>query len=318
LNAVTTGSACAKVILCGEHAVVYGRPAIALPLPRLRATATATAREPGDDSRADDVEVLAPDINARYWMRLQPGRPLARIITLTLSRIGMNADHIDWRPFSLLLTSDIPVGANLGSGAATSVAAARATAAFFGRTLPAPELSALAFEIEQMHHGTPSGIDNTVIAYEQPVWFIRGEPPQLLPAAGALPLVIGDTGASTPTRVPVGDVRAAWQRAPEKHEALFDAIARLVVQSREALLAGDLAALGEAMNANHALLQTLTVSSDALDALVTAARGAGALGAKMSGGGRGGNMIALARDDAHAAILTEALLAAGATRVYRS
>jgi mevalonate kinase len=318
LNEVTQGSACAKVILCGEHAVVYGRPAIALPLPGLRATATATAREPGDDARADDVEVIAPDINARYWMRLQPGRPLARIIHLTLSRIGMTVEHRDWRPFALRLTSDIPVGANLGSGAATSVAAARATAAFFGRTLTPQELSALAFEVEQMHHGTPSGIDNTVVAFEQPVWFIRGQPPEILPAASALPLVIGDTGESTPTRVPVGEVRAAWQRETEKYEALFDDIARLVRLSRDALLINNRGQLGTAMNANHALLQTLTVSNADLDALCMAARGAGALGAKMSGGGRGGNMIALARDPEHAAVVADALLAAGATRVYRS
>ncbi len=318
MTVATFSSACAKVILCGEHAVVYGRPAIALPLPRLRATATATAREPGDDSRADDVEVIAPDINARYWMRLQPGRPLARIVQLTLTRIGMSPEHADWRPFTLCLTSDIPVGANLGSGAAASVAAARATAAFFDHALSPEELSALAFEVEQMHHGTPSGIDNTVVAYEQPVWFIRGQPPQILAAAGALTLVIGDTGESTPTRVPVGDVRAAWQRNPETYEALFDRIARLVTQARDALLAHDLGLLGEAMNANHALLQTLTVSNADLDALCAAARGAGALGAKMSGGGRGGNMIALARDTAHAAALADALLAAGAARVVRS
>lgn len=318
MNAATLGSACAKVILCGEHAVVYGRPAIALPLPRLRATATVTPREPGDDARADDVDIIAPNINARYWMRLQPGRPLARIAQLTLDRIGMHSDHAEWRPFTLSLLSDIPVGANLGSGAATSVAASRATASFFGRTLPAEELSALAYEVEQMHHGTPSGIDNTVVAFEQPVWFVRGQPPELLGAAALLPLVIADTGEATPTRVPVGDVRAAWQRDHDALEAVFDEIARLVTQSREALLAGDLARLGAAMDANHALLQALTVSSPALDALCEAARGAGALGAKMSGGGRGGNMIALARDDGHAAALAETLTRAGATRVYRS
>ncbi|MEO6062855.1 MAG: mevalonate kinase [Thermoflexales bacterium] len=314
----TVGSACAKVILCGEHAVVYGRPAIALPLPRLRTTATATAREPGDDSRADDVEVIAPDINARYWMLLQPGRPLARIIQLTLTRIGMSPEHGDWRPFRLCLTSDIPVGANLGSGAAASVAAARATAEFFGQTLSPAELSALAFEVELMHHGTPSGIDNTVVAFERPVWFIRGQPPQILADTEALTLVIGDTGEATPTRVPVGDVRAAWQRDPEACEALFDRIAGLVIRARDALLGHDLDRLGEAMNANHALLQTLTVSNADLDALCIAARGAGALGAKLSGGGRGGNMIALARDPAHAAAVADALLAAGATRVLGS
>lgn len=311
-------SACAKIILCGEHAVVYGRPAIALPLPGLRAMATAAPRDDGPDARPDDVDISAPDIGARYWMRLQAGRPIARIAQLTLDELGIRPDNPAWRPFSLTIQSDIPVGANLGSGAAVSVAAARATAAFFGRELPPETLSALAFQVEQLHHGTPSGIDNTVIAYEQPVWFIRHQPPEPLPAAGKLPLVIGDTGYSTPTKVPVGDVRAAWQQDPPALEAVFDAIAACVRTAREALAAGDLPGLGVAMNANHALLQSLDVSSDGLDALCATARAAGALGAKMSGGGRGGNMIALARDAAHATALAEALRAAGAARAHVS
>ncbi len=313
-----TSSACAKIILCGEHSVVYGRPAIALPLPRLRARATVEARDEVGDGRPDDIEIIAPDINARYWMRLQSGRPLARIVALTLDTLGIGPDQPEWRPFTLTMTSDIPVGANLGSGAAVSVAAARATAAFFDRALDTAVLSALAYEIEQMHHGTPSGIDNTVVAYEQPVWFIRGLAPVPLGAAAALPLVIGDTGSVTPTKVPVADVRADWLRDRDGLEAIFDEIGGLASVARAALATGDLPHLGRAMDENHALLQALTVSSPALDALCGAARAAGALGAKMSGGGRGGNMIALARDDAHAEALMAALLAAGATRAHRS
>ncbi|MFC1464951.1 MAG: mevalonate kinase [Candidatus Brachytrichaceae bacterium NZ_4S206] len=301
-------SACAKVILCGEHAVVYGRPAIALPLPMLRARARI-------ESSRHAFKIVAPNvgITVSLWRHSRLTRnPLARAALAALEFVGQKPPRA-----TLTVTSDIPVGANLGSGAAVSVAIGRAIAAYFGCALPPEEASRLAFEVEQLHHGSPSGIDNTVIAYEQPVWFVRGAPPELLDVkiGAELPLVIADTGIATPTRIPVGNVRAAWERDRDRMEGYFNAIASLVRLSREALERGDLAQLGHAMNANHVLLQQLGVSCPELDALCDAARAAGALGAKMSGGGRGGNMIALARDTAHADTLREALRCAGATRV---
>ncbi len=313
-------SACGKVILCGEHAVVYGRPAIALPLPHVRARAHIV---PSDDP----FKIVAPDIDQVIETRPSTGsgcaslheqghNPLALIAHLTLQHIQCEAPRA-----TLTITSDIPVGANLGSGAAVSVAIARAIAAWFDVALPPEEASALAFEVEKLHHGTPSGIDNTVIAYEQPVWFVKGLTPSPLWGEGRgegerLPnLLIADTGSSTPTRIPVGDVRAAWEKDTLRYEAIFDDIATVVQRARAALLMGDWPALGAAMNDNHALLQQLTVSSQQLDHLCQAARAAGALGAKMSGGGRGGNMIALARDAAHVTVLQNVLLHAGAKRI---
>lgn len=306
-TATVERSACAKVILCGEHAVVYGRPAIALPLPMLRARVRI---EPSPYA----FTIFAPDIGevVSAWRHSRRTRnPLARAALAALDLIGQKPPRA-----ALIVTSDIPVGANLGSGAAVSVAIGRAIAAYFGCALSAEEVSRLAYEVEELYHGSPSGIDNTVIAYEQPVWFVRGERPEILDTTigAALPLVIADTGIATPTRIPVGDVRAAWERERDRFEDYFDAIASLVHQSRAALERGDLVRLGQAMNDNHALLQKLGVSCPELDALCDAARSAGALGAKMSGGGRGGNMIALARDAAHADALREALLRAGAKR----
>jgi len=129
-------------------------------------------------------------------------------------------------------------------------------------------------------------------------------------------LVIADTGVATPTHIPVGAVRAGWERERSRYEALFDAIGALVYDARWAIERADLTQLGLLMNQNHAYLQQLDVSSPALDALCEAARAAGALGAKMSGGGRGGNMIALARDATHAEQLAQALRSAGSTRVF--
>lgn len=299
-------TACAKVILCGEHAVVYGRPAIALPLPNLRARACIA---PAHHS----FKIVAPDVGRTIWLWRHSRRtrdPLARIARAAFDFLGIE-------PFwaTLAVCSDIPVGANLGSGAAVSIAIARAIGAYADRELAPEAASALAYEVEQLHHGTPSGIDNTVIAYEQPVWFVRGEAPHMLELQGTLNLVIGGTGIVTPTHVPVGDVRAAWERDRNRYEGYFDAIASLVRLAGKALVHHDLVELGHVMNANHVLLQQLGVSCAELDRLCDAARNAGALGAKMSGGGRGGNMIALARDAAHAETLKAALLRAGARRV---
>ncbi|HQZ22155.1 MAG TPA: mevalonate kinase [Thermoflexales bacterium] len=297
-------TACAKIILCGEHAVVYSRPAIALPLPALRAHARIHAR-------VDGVRIVAQDIGLVFDLSPKSHHPLARIVTQTMEFVerdgGREADREAPAPasFELILQSDIPVSSHLGSGAAVSVACARAVAAHLGRELAPNEASDLAYEIEKIYHGTPSGIDNTVIAHEQPVWFTRGQPPVVLAdgALNALHLVIADTGIATPTRIPVGQVRRGWEEHPAQYNALFDEIGDVVARARDALTAHDAPALGRLMNRNHALLQALGVSCPELDDLCEAARAAGALGAKLSGGGQGGNMIALARDADHARAL---------------
>ncbi|MCX6017881.1 MAG: mevalonate kinase [Chloroflexi bacterium] len=301
-------SACAKIILCGEHAVVYGRPAIALPLSQLRAHAHIAAhREP--------FEIFAADLGETLSLTTAPVAPLVRIAQLACEKLGITPPDA-----RLELRSDIPLGANLGSGAAVSIAVARALGAWAGYEFTPDEVSALAYEIEKLHHGTPSGIDNTTIAWEQPVYFVRGRTPELLSGVyvAALPIVIADTGRSTPTHVPVGEVRRAWESAPAHFERIFDAIAVCVHEARLALEVGDLPRLGAALNVNHELLQSLSVSSPELDALCAAARAAGALGAKMSGGGRGGNMLAIARDVAHAQHIAAVLRRAGAARVFHA
>jgi mevalonate kinase len=297
-------TACAKVILCGEHAVVYGRPAIALPLPHLRARAVV---EPSDRP----FRILAPDIRAEFDLADNATRPLAHLARLTFEFVGCPPNRA-----TLTVLSDIPASSHLGSSAAVAVAAARAIAAFCGRELSPAETSALAFEAEKIYHGSPSGIDNTVIAYEQPVWFRRAlSEAILIPHLQPPTLVIADTGIVTPTRIPVGDVRRGWETEPARYERLFDQIAEVVTASRDALQCSDWVRLGALINANHALLQALGVSIPELDHLCDAARAAGALGAKMSGGGRGGNMIALARDADHTTHLRLILRQAGAARV---
>ncbi|MGE5250859.1 MAG: mevalonate kinase, partial [Bacteroidota bacterium] len=219
-------------------------------------------------------------------------------------------------PFPALeisIDSTIPVASGLGSGAAVSVALTRALASFLGRPLNDEQVNAMAYEIEKLHHGTPSGIDNTVITYARPVYFVKDRVIEIFRVGRPVTFVIGDTGVAAPTKESVGDVRRLWQQDSARWEAVFDEIGRIVDAARQRLEKGETGPLGELMDRSHALLQEMTVSSPELDRLVGAAREAGAWGAKLSGGGRGGNMIALVSPDA-AARVAASLVSAGAAR----
>ncbi|MGQ9550085.1 MAG: mevalonate kinase [Roseiflexus sp.] len=305
-------SAPGKIILCGEHAVVYGRPAIALPLADVRARVIITPGMLGSGICFD-----APDLGRRWLIASAPHDPLSELTLATLRRFGVP----DMPDIKIAITSDIPIASGMGSGAAIATAIVRALASAFRRDLSAAEVSALVYESEQRYHGTPSGIDNTVIAYEQAIWFQRrSEPPhQIEPLAIALPfvLLIGDTGVRSATRLPVGEVRRRWAENPSRYEALFDAVADIVHQVRRALSKGDRAALGSLLDHNQALLEEIGVSSPELERLIAAARRAGAHGAKLSGGGWGGVMIALVEPEI-AQQVREALQAAGAARVVET
>ncbi|GAB4420572.1 MAG: mevalonate kinase [Anaerolineae bacterium] len=297
-----------KIILFGEHAVVYGRPAIAVPVADLQAKATLSPADPGTGFR-----IIAPDLGRDYSLaQAGPDDPLAVIVQATLRRLG----QADLPEATLQISSTIPLGRGLGSGAAISTAITRAIAQFFNQPLAPTEISALVFEVEKLYHGTPSGIDNTVVAFAQPVYFIKGRPIQRMRVSQPLTLVVGDTGVVAPTHTVVGDLRRRWQAEPERYEGYFDEVGAIVNQARAAIEQGNLGqmAIGELMNENQELLETLGVSSPALDRLIEAAREAGALGAKLSGAGWGGNMIALAWPD-QAAAIAQALTEAGAVQV---
>lgn len=297
-----------KIILFGEHAVVYGQPAIAAPVTQLRARAVIMA-EPFFP--AGSLRIQAPDIGLETWLADLPEKdPLGVAINLVLAKIG-----IERLPaLTVRVTSSIPVASGLGSGAAVSIAVIRALAGFLGYPLTDEEVCSLAFEVEKIHHGTPSGIDNTVITFARPVYFERkqeGNLIEVLSLARPFAIAIGDTGVSSPTRNTVGDVRAAWQVEPERIDRLFDRVGTLVQSARQAMESGAIESLGSSMDENHALLAELGVSSIELERLVEAARRAGALGAKLSGGGRGGNMIALVSAET-AEPVCQALRAVGA------
>lgn len=302
---VFTASAPGKIILFGEHAVVYGEPAIAVPVTQVRARATVL---PNPRGARGQVRILAPDVELDALLDDLPvDHPLAAAVRGVAFALGVER----LPACTLRIASTIPVASGLGSGAAVSVAVVRALGGFLGRPLPDEQVNALAFEVEKLHHGTPSGIDNTVVTYNRPVFFVKGEPPEVFTIARPFTIVIGDTGVSSPTKETVADVRRGWQAEPERFERLFAAAGSIARAARQAIEEGFPDRLGPLMDENHALLQAMGVSSPALDRLVEAAREAGALGAKLSGGGRGGNMITLT-DPADAPAIAAALVQAGA------
>ena len=295
-----------KVILVGEHAVVYGRPAIAAPVWQAVATATVVPGAPGSG-----CHISAPDVGLS--LRLADAgddEPLAVVTRLALARVGRDCAP-DWQ---ITLHSDIPIASGMGSGAALSTALVRSIMLAAGHAAEPAAVSELVYESERFYHGTPSGIDNTVVAYGMPIWFVKGQPPEPFTPARPILLAIADSGIRSPTKETVGDVRRAWSADPARFEGIFDEIGRTVLAARRALEAGEPRALGRIMDANQALLEMLDVSSPALATLIAAARQAGALGAKLSGGGRGGNIIALV-DEQSAAGVGAALAAVGARRV---
>ncbi len=310
---MTEASAPGKIILFGEHAVVYGRPAIAIPVSHIRAQAQV------HDSQGNQVTVMLPDVERRYQARCDlsdwPGTlpPLLAAVQavqrhLRLPTLPALAIHV---------VSAIPIASGLGSGAATAAALIRALLRHLGDPADDATVSNLTYEVEKLHHGSPSGIDNSVVAYERPVYFLRRQPhPRLETVAVAQPLhfLIGNTGVRSATREVVGDVRQQWQARPARFEALFNQCGRIARAAHLALAQGQTERLGRLMHDNHHVLQALTVSSPDLDRLVMAASTAGALGAKLSGGGRGGNMIALTTET-NAPTVAAALYHAGATAV---
>ncbi len=294
----------AKIILFGEHAVVYNRPALAVPVTQVHVDVEVL------DSPRTGIFINAPGIDLYADLNSLPAdHPIASVILKLFQRFEISKPP----DLEINISSSIPVASGLGSGAAVSVALTRGLSSYLSRSFTDDEVNSLAFEIEKLHHGTPSGIDNTVIAYNKPVYFIKSQPMETFKVGKPFTVVIGDTGISALTKESVGDVRRLWLKDTAVFENYFDEIAQIVLIARRSIEHGKPELLGELMDQNHALLQSLTVSSPELDKLVEAARKAGALGAKLSGGGRGGNMIALAEQDGAEAV-ANALMSAGAKR----
>jgi len=283
-------SACGKVILLGEHAVVYGKPAIALPIPL--AVEAAVIKHGGKGNHGVTLVVPRWGLEQKVHTNAKgPGGVLAEVF----NRLGLLNSNITIEVFP-----HVPRAAGLGGSSAFAVAVLRAVNHTLGLGMDDPKICDLAFECEKAAHGTPSGVDNTVATYGTPlIYRLKEGKPQFKPIVfgQAINLVIGLTGQESLTAETVAQVRKLRELRPERCEGIFDQIEHLTLAGHDALEDNRFEELGDLMNLCHGFLNALQLSTPELEELIHIARSNGALGAKLTGGGGGGSMIALCTDD---------------------
>jgi mevalonate kinase len=263
-----------KVILVGEHAVVYGHAALAVGI----STGIAVEARTG----AGRLQVPAWKLEATTG----DDTPVGRALTAILGRL--EAPGLDF-----LADAQIPSRAGLGSSAALAVAIARAAAAATGRASAADTIDAAVAEAEAIFHGDPSGIDAAAAKSGAAGTFTRADGWRPVPVLQAMSLCIGLSGRPRDTAAQVAAVRRLRERLSAAGEVLA-LLGRLANDASSALAKGDVDGLGRILDAAHGLLAALRLSSPELEVLVHAARAAGAVGAKLTGAGGGGAVIALA------------------------
>ena len=300
LENASVGEACGKVILLGEHAVVYDRHALALPLPG------AIKVEIAERESGMNLEVPDWDISDDWVAGGKVPEGAAAVITLIMQEL-----KIGHRGFNIRVNSKIPIGVGLGSSAAFAVAAIRAFCALLGITKSDIEIDRLAFRCERLTHGNPSGVDNNLATFGEPVLYSRStgtrtRPIQLMEPP---PIVVASSGERGSTLDMVEGVRQRFEKNEALYNTLFDEIDEMSVAGAAALRERDYPLLGSLMNVCHGYLNALEVSTPELETMVRIARDAGAIGAKLTGAGGGGSIVALCPGKVD--VVAEALAQAG-------
>ncbi|KAG7364283.1 mevalonate kinase [Nitzschia inconspicua] len=301
-----------KLILFGEHFVVYKVPAYVGAVAAYTDCAMELEETTEGDAASPELEIVdnrpaVPDYKVKKFDEAKEA------INLVFKHLPME------KPCKIKLTfgGDLCCASGIGASAAQVVSLARA----IKQTVPKysnmteDEINAAGYEGEKGYHGTPSGIDNTAATFGGLLKFQRtdGEPIfEKKKIKDPIKIVYASTGLTSSTTEVVGDVRAKKEKDPEWFDGLMKEYCALAEKGEVAMEEGDLTTLGKLMDENHVLLQKLTVSCKELDDLVVAARAAGAIGAKMSGTGRGGLMLALTPTDEVQDAVAEALEKAGA------
>lgn len=278
------GSGHGKIILLGEHAVVYGRHAIAAPIP--------LAIQARIEDTEEGVDLIIPRwrVEQRLHNRSEQRQSFEKPMALILEKLGLGD-----RAMRIEVFPNVPRAMGLGASAALAVAVIRALDRHYQLGLTDEQVNDLAFECEKVAHGTPSGIDNTLATFGSFLLFRSGDAPvrKAIHMPEPIPVVIGMSGVESLTAKTVARVRGAWERNRDLYEKIFDEIDSLVLQGLEALEQGKLETLGEMMNVCQGLLNAMQVSSWELEEMIQVARNNGAYGAKLTGGGGGGSIIAL-------------------------
>lgn len=297
-----------KIIVSGEHAVVYGYGAVALPVKQVHMRAMISADPLGPTGR---VMLIARDIGLEGPLESQPADAPLRL-ALERLRDELGLDHFP--AMQVRLSGDIPTSGGMGASAAVAVALVRAVTRFLGIATTQERVLELAQALENVFHGNASGIDASTIVLETPIFFTREGGAQPLRLRSPFALVIADSGERRDTRRAVDSIREEWNSSVEEVRSRFERIGEISAEVRSLMEEGNsLDRVGDLLNENHVLLRELGLSTDLLDQLVQAALAGGALGAKLSGGGMGGCMLALVRPEDSPRVSAE-LQRAGAVR----
>jgi mevalonate kinase len=310
---VVVASAPAKVILFGEHFVVYGEPAIVLAIDKRVYAKVETRQDKKLFIRSQNLGLSALFENGD--IKVEKGDP--KEAKIKLEPIKCAVEKV-WEKagekvgLNIEVNSTVPVAAGLGSSAAVASAVAAAVGTALAVKMSKEDIFRIAFEAEKIIHGTPSGVDPAISTFGGTMLFQLDTGFKPLEVRANIPLVVGNTGIERSTRVQVAKVRELRDKYPQIVEPMMRTAREIVLQAVDALKKGDLQILGELMNINHALLYGLGVSDESLEWLINAARKAGALGAKLTGAGGGGCMIALASREKLEKVL-EAVQRAGAS-----
>ena len=276
------GTSHAKIILMGEHSVVYGQPAIALPLPSVQLSVTLSSRQ--DNQRI---------IKSHYYHGSLENLPSSMIgikkLIDTLSA-RFNDQETGW---DLKIESQLPAERGMGSSAASAIAIIRAFFDYYDEPLDRTLLLQLADVEEQITHRSPSGLDAATVSSDKPLFYVKGRIGVPIEMNLDASLVIADTGKKGATKEAILAVKDELKNNNEKAEGHIKHLGELVNQTKDYLTQNDIVKLGDALNFAQTDLAALNVSDPSLDHLIHVARDNGALGAKLTGGGRGGCMIAL-------------------------
>lgn len=284
-------SACGKAILLGEHAVVHNQPAIAIPLSSKRVKVTV---EPQIIAPTGKIRVFSPILDLDHDLTdLPENHPVFQAVRLTLTELNI----LQTPSCTFHVTSTLPISSGLGSSAALAIATSRALSEFLGHPLDLETVNRIAFECETYVHGKPSGIDNTVVTYEKPILFQKGKKIEIFQPAKSFFFVLADSGVYKSTWTTVASLAQDLENNPARIKPKLEEIGQLALQGKQALLDGDITRLAAAINHNQFILEELDLSCPELDLLIAKSMEAGALAAKLTGGGKGGHMLALVEEN---------------------
>ncbi|HBY88846.1 mevalonate kinase [Ruoffia sp. FAM 24228] len=299
------GKAHSKIILMGEHAVVYDYPAIALPFNSANVTVTITP------SKSNHTY-----IHSSYYDGIIEDAPesldnLKQAIEVTLSSFKLANT-----PMDITIDSSIPSGRGMGSSAAVSVALVRALCDFYKQEISNYQLNFIVNQAEVIAHESTSGLDTLLASTNSPVIYRKSQTAKTIKINLDAYLVVADSDMPGQTKTAVSKVRQLKESKPDFIRTVMRAIGGFVQQSVDAIQAKDINELGRLMTYNHYYLNQLEISNAHIDRIVNAAWIAGALGAKLTGGGFGGCVIALAQTKVEADLIQQAMMDAGATKTW--